>query len=98
MARWLEDLSRHRVARLAPAAFAEYVALTGRHAVESPAAPPPARASGVTRLLSRGVLFTVLAVREESGPSATGFARHRRRMRQLAHLHGLAPATEAVDR
>ena len=35
MARWLEDLSRHRVARLAPAAFAEYVALTGRHAAES---------------------------------------------------------------
>jgi lysine-N-methylase len=98
MARWLEDLSRHRVARLAPAAFAEYAVITGRHAVESPAPPPPGRPSAVTRLLSRGFLFTVLAVREESGPSATGFARHLRRMRLLAHLHGLAPATEAVDR
>ncbi|HEY6555199.1 MAG TPA: hypothetical protein VI669_17715, partial [Vicinamibacteria bacterium] len=73
-------------------------AITGRHAVESPAAPPPAPPSGVTRLLARGFLFTVLAVREETGPRATGFARHFRRMRHLAHLHGLAPATEAVDR
>jgi len=98
MAHWLEDLSRHRVARLEPAAFAEYAALTGTYAAESAAAPPPARASGVTRLLSRGFLFTVLAVREQAASSAPGPGRHLRRMRQLAHLHGLAPATEAVDR
>jgi Fe-S-cluster containining protein len=98
MARWLEDLSRHRVARLAPDAFSEYVALTGRHAAESAEAPPPAAASAVTRLLSRGFLFTVLAVREQAAASAPGLGRHLRRMRQLAHLHGLAPATETVDR
>jgi hypothetical protein len=98
MAQWLEDLSRHRVARLPPAAFAEYVVLTGRHAAESAAAPPPASASAVTRLLSRGFLFAVLAVREQAASSAPGIGRHLRRMRHLAHLHGLAPATETVDR
>ena len=41
MARWLEDLTRHRVARLRPAAFAEYVVLTGRHAAEVSARPLP---------------------------------------------------------
>ena len=98
MARWLEDLSRHRVARLPPAAFAEYVALTGRHAAEQAASPVPGRPSAVTRLLSRGFLFTVLAVREQAASSAPGLRRHLRRMRQLAHLHGLAPATDTVDR
>ena len=98
MARWLEDLSRHRVARLEPAAFAEYVALTGRHAAESADAQPPAAASAVTRLLARGFLFTVLAVREQSAAATPGIGRHLRRMRHLAHLHGLAPATETVDR
>jgi len=98
MAGWLDDLSRHRVARLPAAAFAEYVALTGRHAAENAAPPPPATASAVTRLLSRGFLFTVLAVREQAASATPGIGRHLRRMRQLAHLHGLAPATEAVDR
>lgn len=97
MARWLEDLSRHRVARLKPAAFAEYVALTGRHAAETAEAPPQAAASAVTRLLARGFLFTVLAVRDQSASSSPGMSRHLRRMRHLAHLHGLAPATETVD-
>jgi Fe-S-cluster containining protein len=96
MARWLEDLSRHRVARLPPAAFAEYVALTGRHAA-SAEAPSPAAPSAVTRLLARGFLFTVLAVREQEAASP-GIGRHLRRMRHLAHLHGLAPATAAIDR
>jgi len=98
MARWLEDLSRHRVTRLPPAAFAEYVELTGRHAAETAAPAPPAPASAVTRLLSRGYLFTVVSVREHVGASANGLARHLRRMRHLAHLHGLAPATDALDR
>lgn len=98
MARWLEDLSRHRVARLKPAAFAEYIALTGRHAAENAEAPPPASASAITRLLSRGFLFTVLAVRDQAASSSPAIGRHLRRVRHLAHLHGLAPATEAVDR
>jgi Fe-S-cluster containining protein len=97
MARWLEDLSRHRVARLPRAAFAEYVVLTGRHAAENAEAPAPATASAVTRLLSRGFLFTVLAVREQAAPSPR-IGRHLGRMHLLAHLHGLAPATKAVDR
>ena len=36
------------------------------HAAENAAAPPAAAASAVTRLLSRGFLFTVLAVREQA--------------------------------
>ena len=54
--------------------------------------------SAVTRLLARGFLFTVLAVREQAASSSPGLGRHLRRMRPLAHLHGLAPATSAVDR
>jgi Fe-S-cluster containining protein len=98
IARWLEDLTRHRVARLEPAAFAEYVALTGRHAAETPEAPGASAPSAITRLLSRGFLFTVLAVREQSAASSSGIRRHLRRIRHLAHLHGLAPATETIDR
>jgi len=97
MAQWLEDLSRYRVARLKPAAFAEYAAITGRHAAENAVAPTPSPPSAVTRLLSRGFLFTVVAVREEAA-SPPGVGRHLRRMRHLAHLHGMAPATETVDR
>jgi lysine-N-methylase len=94
-ARWLEDLTRHRVLRLPPAAFAEYVALTGRHAASVAPAPPPRGPSAVTRLLARGFLFTVIAVREQADPARRGWMR---RLRQLAHLHGLAPATAEVDR
>jgi Fe-S-cluster containining protein len=98
MAGWLDDLTRRRVARLPPAAFAEYVALTGRHAVENAGAPAPATPSAVTRLLARGFLFTVLALREQAAASSRGLGRHLGRMRLLAHLHGIAPATATVDR
>ncbi len=98
MARWLEDLSRHRVARLKSEGFTEYVALTGRHAAASEADPAPARASVVTRLLARGFLFTVVAVRDQLASEAGGPRRHLRRIHQLAHLHGLAPATGSLDR
>lgn len=98
MARWLEDLSRHRVARLPPAAFAEYVSLTGNHAAGMASPPPPAPPSAVTRLLSRGFLFSVVAVRDQAASPSAGVGRHLRRMRQLAHLHGLAPAPAGLDR
>ena len=98
MARWLEDLSRHRVARLAPSAFAEYVALTGRHAAASETGPLRGRASAVTRMLSRGFLFTVVAVRDQAASASGGAGRQLRRIRQLAHLHGLAPAIGTLDR
>jgi Fe-S-cluster containining protein len=98
MARWLEDLSRHRVARLPPDAFGEYVTLTGRHAAVAAGEVPLARPSAVTRLLARGFLFTVVAVRDQLASEAGGPRRHLRRLRQLAHLHGLAPATETLDR
>ena len=98
MALWLEDLLRHRVARLKPDAFADYVALTGRHAAASEAEAAPRRASAVTRLLARGFLFTVVAVRDQAASASGGVERQLRRARQLAHLHGLAPATDVVDR
>ena len=94
-ARWLEDLTRRRVLRLAPEKFAEYAALTGRHAASVAAAPPARRPSAVTRLLGRGFLFAAVAVREQADPVRRGWGR---RLRHLAHLHGLAPAGADVDR
>lgn len=98
IARWLEDLTRHRVLRLKPAAFAEYVRLTGAHAAAGAAPAPRGAPSAVTRLLARGFLFTVVAVRDQAASAPGGLSRHLRRLRVLAHLHGLGPATEAVDR
>jgi Fe-S-cluster containining protein len=98
MARWLDDLSRHRVARLKPEAFAEYVALTGRYAAASGTAPAPAAPGALARTLARGFLFTVVAVRDQAASASGGIARQLRRARQLAHLHGLAPATATLDR
>lgn len=98
MARWIEDLSRYRVARLKPQAFAEYVALTGRHAATAAAPVAPAPPSAVARMLARGFLFTVVAVGDQAASAVGGIARQLRRARQLAHLHGLAPATPTLDR
>src|SRR5437764_813391 len=65
MARFLEDLSRHRVARLSPPRLAEYVELTGRYAAKSEQPLPPRPPSALGRLLFRGFLFAVVAAREQ---------------------------------
>lgn len=100
MAAFLEDLSRHRVARLPDAAFAEYLELTGSHAArtERPVAPrPPSRLS---RLFFRGFVFTVEAARvqlEDGRASGWRLGLRLRLAALLAHCHGLWPATSGVD-
>jgi Fe-S-cluster containining protein len=100
MARFVEDLSRHRVVRLPPARLAEYVELTGRYAAKSGqplAARPP---SALGRLLARGFLFAVVAAREQlKDPRESGLrlGLRWRLARLLAHAHGLGPGLPALD-
>jgi len=100
MAALLDDLSRHRVARLAPEAFTEYLALVGEHAAAS-VKPAPAKApSALGRLLFRGFLFVVMAAREqieEGRPSGARLGLRWRLARLLAHAHGLGPAVGPAD-
>jgi lysine-N-methylase len=100
MARYVEDVSRHRVVRLPPPRFAEYLELTGRYAAKSeqPLAARPASALG--RLLSRGFLFAVVAAREQlEDPHASGWrlGLRWRLARLLAHAHGVGPGLPALD-
>lgn len=99
-AAYLEDLTRYRVTRLADDAFAEYIELTGRFAAESekPAAIRPA--SGVARLLFRGLLLTVEAGRLQREGGRRRGLRLGLRLRLfglLLHLHGLAPPVAGFD-
>jgi Fe-S-cluster containining protein len=100
MAALLDDLSRHRVIRLKPEAFAEYVTLVGEHAAVSDR-PAPARApSALGRVLFRGFLFVVMAGREqmeEAGATGAKLALRWRLARLLAHIHGLGPRVGAAD-
>jgi hypothetical protein len=100
MAHWLEDLSRHRVVRLAPDRLAEYVELTGRYAASSVNPLPARRPSALARLLLRGFLFTVAALRlrlEDGRDRGLRVGLRLRVLRLLAHLHGLWPAADGVD-
>jgi Fe-S-cluster containining protein len=95
----LEDLSRRRVARLAPDRFLEYLRLVGGYAVTSdkpPKARPPAR---LARLLFRGFLLAALSVQAGLDPvlSRRRIAHRARLFRLAAHLHGVAPGTAAFD-
>jgi Fe-S-cluster containining protein len=95
----LEDWTRHRVLKLEPAAFAEYVELTGRHAAEIDAVVPARHPSAVGRWLARGFLLAVVAARVQARAPRTG-PRWRLRARLLKvalHLHGLWPSTEGVS-
>ena len=100
IARYVEDLSRHRVARLPPPRFAEYLELTGRYAAKSEqpqAARPP---SALGRLLFRGFLFAVVAAREQlEDPRESGLRLDLRwrLLRLLAHAHGLGPGMDGLD-
>jgi len=95
----LEDWTRHRVLKLEPDAFAEYVELTGGHATGSPRPVPPRAPSLVGRWLFRGFLLAVVAARVQARGPRTGLRLGSRwRLTRLAlHLHGLWPATEGVN-
>jgi hypothetical protein len=100
MARTLEDLSRHRVLRLADERLAEYLELTGRYAVRSDKPVPPRPPSRIGRLLFRGFLFSVAAARLQTDNRAVSGLRLGLRLRLfriLAHVHGLAPPAAGVD-
>jgi lysine-N-methylase len=100
MAALLDDLSRHRVLRLKPDAFAEYLALVGEHAAASTKPAPARPPSALGRLLFRGFLFVVLAGREQTEEAAASGPRwglRWRLARLLAHVHGLGPAVGAAD-
>jgi lysine-N-methylase len=100
MAALVDDLSRHRVVRLKPEAFAEYVALVGGHAAASDRPPRAKGPSALGRLLFRGFLFAVMAGREqieEASAAGARLALRWRLARLLAHVHGLGPSVGAVD-
>jgi Fe-S-cluster containining protein len=101
MARYVEDLSRHRVARLPAPRFSEYLELTGRYAAKSEQ-PVDARApSALGRLLFRGFLFAVVAAREqldEARESGLRLGLRWRLARLLAHAHGVGPGLGGLDR
>lgn len=100
MAATLEDLARHRVVRLKDEAFAEYLALTGRHAATTDKPVAPRRPSWVGRLLQRGFLFVVAATRLQVENRSFAGLRLRLRLRLfrlLAHFHGLCGGVSGID-
>ncbi|HEV7499637.1 MAG TPA: YkgJ family cysteine cluster protein [Vicinamibacteria bacterium] len=99
MAVLLDDLTRHRVIKLAPERFAEYVDLTGRYAAASERAATPHRPSAVGRVLFRGFLFAVLAAREQLRAPSSGLrlGLRARLLRLLAHTHGVGGGAGDVD-
>jgi len=97
MARTLEDFSRYRVQRLSDERLSEYLELTGRFAARSdkPLAPrPPTR---VGRLLFRGLLFAVGAIRERFRAGVSGSPLKLRLGQSLAHVNGLGPPVAGID-
>lgn len=98
MAAVLDDLTRSRVTGLADADFAEYVRLTVPYAAADQKALSTQRASAVGRLLQRGFLFVVAAMRLKlDHPSMPRITLRLKTFWLLAHLHGLAPTVDRVD-
>jgi Fe-S-cluster containining protein len=100
MAALLDDLSRHRVTRLAPEALAEYIALVGEHAAVNRKPVDSKPPSALARLLFRGFLFVVMAGREQSEDRRSAGPRlglRWRLARLLAHVHGLGPGVGTAD-
>ena len=97
MARTLEDLSRYRVQRLSDERLSEYLELTGRFAAKSDEPLPPRPPSRVARLLFRGLVFAVGAVRERLGAGEAGSLLKLRLARMLAHVHGVGPPVAGID-
>ncbi len=98
MAAVLDDLTRARVTRLADADFAEYIRLTVPYAAADQKAVAPRPAGLVGRLLQRGFLFVVAAMRLKlDHPSMPRITLRLKTFWLLAHLHGLAPKVDRVD-
>ena len=95
----LEDWTRYRVLKLEPAAFDEYLELTGRHAASSPRPPPRRAPSRVGRWLGRGFLLAVVAARVQARGPRRGLrlGSRWRLIRVALHLHGLWPPTQGVN-
>jgi Fe-S-cluster containining protein len=93
IAAWLDDLSRPKVSRLAPDDLAEYLIVTGRYAAESDRQVSLRRASGLTRVRQRGLLF----VGGAAAMQWQGTSRRWRMVRLLLHAHGLGPALPELD-
>ena len=94
----LDDLTRRRVLALSQEDFAEYVSLTVPHAAKKPDPPPAREAGAIARMLQYGFLYAVAATRDGIANPRQSRNRSRwRRLRLLAHFHGLAPALEGVN-
>jgi hypothetical protein len=96
---WLHDLSRPRVVRLPPDDFAEYVTVTGRHAIQSPTLAV-LRAGRLSRVFRRGLLFlmvTAEAQRRHPHRSGLRLGLRWKLFRVLMHAHGLGPALSELD-
>lgn len=94
----LDDLIRSRVLSLSDEDFAEYVSLTVPHAAAQAGAPPGRASGAVARMLQYGFLYAVTAVRDDvANPRRSRTQSRVRRMRLLAHFHGLAPGVDGVN-
>jgi Fe-S-cluster containining protein len=96
MAHLLDDLTRWRVLRLAPDAFAEYVELVGRHAARSEKPLPVRAPSRLSRFLSRGFLYAVVAARIQT-EGRRGWGMRLRLTLLLLHFHGIWPQVPEAD-
>lgn len=96
VARHLGDLTRWRALRLGDERRSEYVVLTSgfRGGPNAPAAAPQ-QAGLVSRLLFRGFLYAVLALRERRA-NAPGARQKLRLVALLLHAHGLFPGVGGV--
>jgi Fe-S-cluster containining protein len=94
----LDDLTRSRVLALPDQDFAEYLALTVPHAAANRDAPPARQPGGIARMLQYGFLYTVTAIRADlEHPEQSRTQLRLRRLRLLAHFHGVAPGLERVN-
>lgn len=99
MAHTLDDLTRYRVRRLTDEAFAEYLALTGRHAAASEKPVPPRPPSFGARVRFRGLLLAVVSVALQRDAPSRGLrvGLRVRLVRALYHVHGLGPGVGPLD-
>ena len=91
----LEDWTRQRVMALERSRFADYVNLTGEHALSSPADPKPQRPV-LAAFLFRGFFFASLVPWASRGRSIGGLALRFRLLRLLLHVHGMGASFSGV--
>ena len=93
----IDDLTRSRVLALADDDFQQYISLTVPHAAAKPDAPSAREPGRIGRLMQRGFLYAVAAIRADLEQPGRSRARLRlMRLRMLAHFHGLGPGLERV--